>query len=339
MAILITGGAGYIGSHTVLALQKQGEEVIVVDSLVNASATALDRVADITGKKVVFYQNDVSDRANLQHIFATHDITAVIHFAGLKSVGESIHNPLEYYQNNVTGTLILLDEMRRAGVHHLIFSSSATVYGFPEKIPLRETSRIGGTTNPYGTSKWMIEQILQDYAKAEPTFSITILRYFNPAGAHESGLIGEDPNGIPNNLIPYISQVASGKLKKLTIFGNDYPTTDGTGVRDYIHVMDLAEGHLQALAHMGDRPGVAIYNLGTGIGYSVLQMLHAFEQASGQKISYAIAPRRDGDIAECWADVSLAAEKLGWKAKRGLEEMMRDAWNWQKNNPQGYDSH
>ena len=308
MAILVTGGAGYIGSHTVLTLLERNEEVVVLDNLVNASAVSLQRVAEITGKQATFYPNDVMDRAALKHFFAEHNITSVIHFAGLKSVGESSVKPLEYYLNNLSGTLVLLDEMRQAGVHQFIFSSSATVYGTPEQVPLRETSRIGGTTNPYGTSKLMVEQILQDFAKAEPTFSITILRYFNPVGAHESGLIGEDPNGIPNNLMPYVAQVAIGKL----------------------------EGHLKALDHITDSKGVVVYNLGTGVGYSVLQMLHAFEQASGRQVAYQVTPRRPGDIAECWADASLAEKKLGWKAQRGLEEIMRDAWNWQKNNPQVY---
>lgn len=336
MAILVTGGAGYIGSHSVLSLLERNEEVVVLDNLVNASAVSLQRVAEITGKQATFYPNDVMDRAALKHIFAEHNITSVIHFAGLKSVGESTVKPLEYYLNNISSTLILLDEMRQAGVNQFIFSSSATVYGTPEQVPLRETSRIGDTTNPYGTSKLMVEQILQDFIKAEPAFSITILRYFNPVGAHKSGRIGEDPNGIPNNLMPYVAQVAIGKLERLAIFGDDYPTHDGTGVRDYIHVMDLAEGHLKALDHISDTKGIAMYNLGTGVGYSVLQMLHAFEQASGRQVAYLMAPRRPGDIAECWADASLAEEKLGWKAQRGLDEIMRDAWNWQKNNPQGY---
>ncbi|BAO36471.1 MULTISPECIES: UDP-glucose 4-epimerase GalE [Serratia] len=337
MAILVTGGAGYIGSHTVLALLERNEDVVVLDNLANASAASLQRVAELAGKAAIFYPDDVQDRTALKRIFAEHDISSVIHFAGLKSVGESTSKPLEYYQNNLGGTLILLDEMRQAGVRQFIFSSSATVYGTPEQVPLRETSRIGGTTNPYGTSKLMVEQILQDLAKAEPDFAITILRYFNPVGAHPSGRIGEDPNGIPNNLMPYMSQVAIGKLDALAVFGDDYPTQDGTGVRDYIHVMDLAEGHLQALEHIRDSQGVAVYNLGTGVGYSVLQMLHAFERACGHKITYHIAPRRPGDIAECWSDASLAAEKLGWKARRGLEDMMQDAWRWQQSNPRGYD--
>ncbi|CAI1954280.1 UDP-glucose 4-epimerase GalE [Serratia fonticola] len=338
MAILVTGGAGYIGSHTVLALLERGEDVVVLDNLSNSSEESLHRVEQLAGKAAVFYQGDIQDAECLNRIFDGHRISSVIHFAGLKAVGESTRKPLEYYQNNVSGTLVLLDEMRRAGVHQFIFSSSATVYGTPEQVPLVETSRVGGTTNPYGTSKLMVEQILQDFAKAEPEFSITALRYFNPVGAHESGRIGEDPNGIPNNLLPYVSQVAIGKLEKLSIFGDDYPTPDGTGVRDYIHVMDLAEGHLKAIDHIDDQKGFTVYNLGTGKGYSVFDMLRAFEKASGRKVAYQIVPRRDGDIAECWSNPGLAAEKLGWHAERDLETMMRDAWNWQDNNPQGYGS-
>lgn len=338
MAILITGGAGYIGSHTVLTLLKHGHDVVVLDNLVNASSVALRRVEQISGKKIAFYQNDIQDRQLLRQIFSQHKVSSVIHFAGLKSVGESASKPIEYYQNNVAGTLVLLEEMHAAGVNDIIFSSSATVYGTPEEIPLKETSKIGGTTNPYGTSKLMVELILQDFSKAYPEFAITILRYFNPVGAHASGLIGEDPNGIPNNLMPYISQVASGKLQQLAIFGDDYPTQDGTGVRDYVHVMDLAEGHVKALQHIRQFPGISTYNLGTGIGYSVLQMLAAFEEASGRKVPYQIVPRREGDIAECWADVKKAEVCIEWRAKRGLQEMMRDAWNWQQHNPQGYQS-
>ncbi|MEB6335153.1 UDP-glucose 4-epimerase GalE [Serratia rhizosphaerae] len=334
MAILVTGGAGYIGSHTVLALLERGEEVVVLDNLSNSSEESLHRVEQLTGKTAVFYQGDILDEQCLKRIFDAHQITSVIHFAGLKAVGESTRKPLEYYQNNVAGTLVLLQAMRDAGVHQFIFSSSATVYGTPEHTPLVETSRVGGTTNPYGTSKLMVEQILQDFAAAEPQFAITALRYFNPVGAHESGMIGEDPNGIPNNLLPYIAQVAIGKLEKLSVFGDDYPTADGTGVRDYIHVMDLAEGHLKAIDHITE--GFTVYNLGTGKGYSVLEMVAAFEDASGRKVSYQIVPRRPGDIAECWSDPALAAEKLDWRAKRNLNEMMHDAWNWQKNNPQGY---
>ncbi|MBH3083419.1 UDP-glucose 4-epimerase GalE [Serratia bockelmannii] len=336
MAVLVTGGAGYIGSHTVLALLKHGEDVVVLDNLSNSSDESLRRVEKLAGRSAQFYQGDILDAECLHRIFEAHAISAVIHFAGLKAVGESTRKPLEYYQNNVTGTLVLLEEMRRAGVHKFIFSSSATVYGTPEQVPLTETSRVGGTTNPYGTSKLMVEQILQDFAKAEPQFSITALRYFNPVGAHESGMIGEDPNGIPNNLMPYIAQVAIGKLEKLSIFGDDYPTQDGTGVRDYIHVMDLAEGHLKAIEHIDEHQGFTVYNLGTGVGYSVLEMLHAFEKASGRNVAYQIVPRREGDIAECWSAPELAFKELGWKATRDLDAMMRDAWNWQKNNPRGY---
>lgn len=334
VTILITGGAGYIGSHTTLALLEKNTEVIVLDNLTNSSRIALDRVENITGCSTIFYQGDINDHSIIKEIFGKHKVSSVIHFAGLKSVGESVKKPLEYYHNNVTGTLTLLEEMRRAQVHNLIFSSSATVYGTPEAIPLTENSRTGGTTNPYGTSKFMVEQILRDVVKSSPEFAVTILRYFNPVGAHESGLIGEDPGGIPNNLMPFISQVASGKLPQLAIFGDDYPTVDGTGVRDYIHVMDLAEGHLKALEHIA--PGLNTYNLGTGVGYSVFQMLKAFEKISGKSIPYTIMPRRDGDIAECWADTHLAEEKLGWKAKRGLEQMMRDTWSWQEKNPHGF---
>ncbi|CAI2060616.1 UDP-glucose 4-epimerase GalE [Serratia ficaria] len=336
MAILVTGGAGYIGSHTVLALLARGEEVVVLDNLSNSSEESLSRVAKLTGKSAAFYQGDIQDAACLNGIFSDHDITAVIHFAGLKAVGESTRKPLEYYQNNVAGTLVLLDAMRRAGVHRFIFSSSATVYGANSPVPYVETTPIGGTTSPYGTSKLMVEQVLQDFAKAEPQFSIIALRYFNPVGAHESGMIGEDPNGIPNNLLPYISQVAIGKLEKLGIFGGDYPTKDGTGVRDYIHVMDLAEGHLMAMDHLNKIEGIKAYNLGAGVGYSVLEMVQAFEKASGVAIPYQILPRRDGDLPAFWADANLAKNELGWEVRRGVDEMMRDTWNWQSKNPQGY---
>lgn len=336
MSILVTGGAGFIGSHTVLALLEQNQSVLVLDNLSNSSLMSLQRVEQLTGKKVTFYQGDILDRVILQRIFTEHNISAVIHFAGLKAVNESVIKPLEYYQNNVSGTLVLLEEMRQAGVKRFIFSSSATVYGIPETIPMTESSTVGATTNPYGTSKLMVEQILQDFSLAEPQFTAIILRYFNPIGAHESGRIGEDPNGIPNNLLPYISQVAIGKLAKLSVFGDDYPTIDGTGVRDYIHVMDLADGHLKALAAMDSHQGFSVYNLGTGIGYSVLQIVHAFEQVSGCPIAYQIVPRREGDIAECWADPSLAKQKLGWTAERDLTCMMHDVWNWQKNNMDGY---
>lgn len=336
MAVLVTGGAGYIGSHTVLALLARDEEVVVLDNLANASEVSLDRVSELADKDLTFYQGDVQDPQVLQQIFDEHEISAVIHFAGLKAVGESSRLPLQYYQNNVNGTLVLLDEMRRAGVHHFIFSSSATVYGQHAPVPYIETFPIGGTASPYGTSKLMVEQILADFAKAEPQFSIIALRYFNPVGAHESGLIGEDPNGIPNNLLPFIAQVAVGRQPSLKIFGNDYPTEDGTCVRDYIHVMDLAEGHLQAMDHLAANVGYKAYNLGAGVGYSVLQMVNAFEKASGKTIPYEIAPRREGDLAAFWADATLAQRELGWAAKRDLDSMMRDTWRWQSQNPNGY---
>ncbi|MDW5501039.1 UDP-glucose 4-epimerase GalE [Pseudomonas lundensis] len=338
MAILVTGGAGYIGSHTVLALLERGDTVVVLDNLSNASQASLHRVEQLVGKATHFYQGDIRDSHCLNRIFSEHKITSVIHFAGLKAVGESTRKPLEYYQNNVAGTLVLLDEMRRAGVTQFIFSSSATVYGANSPVPYVETTPIGGTTSPYGTSKLMVEQILQDFSKAEPQFSIIALRYFNPVGAHESGMIGEDPNGIPNNLLPYISQVAIGKLDTLGIFGGDYSTEDGTGERDYIHVMDLAEGHLMAMDHLNKIEGFKAYNLGAGVGHSVLAMVKAFEKASGVKIPYQILPRRDGDLPAFWADANLAREELGWEVRRGIDEMMRDTWNWQKNNPQGYKS-
>ncbi|WP_314140683.1 UDP-glucose 4-epimerase GalE [Buttiauxella noackiae] len=338
MAILVTGGAGYIGSHTVLALLERGDDVVVIDNLSNSSQKSLDRVAELTGKQPTLYVANILDKPVLKTIFSKHMITDVIHFAGLKSVGESIKKPLEYYENNVTGTLVLLSEMLNAGVKSLIFSSSATVYGNPEKVPLSEDCQTGGTTNPYGTSKLMVEQILRDFSLAQPEFRITCLRYFNPVGAHQSGRIGEDPNGIPNNLVPYISQVAIGKLECLSVYGNDYPTPDGTGVRDYIHVLDLASGHLAALDHQNEGSSFKAINLGTGVGYSVIDLIEAFEKASQTKINYKIVERRVGDIAECWSDSSLAKQKLGWQATRTLDEMMRDTWNWQKNNPNGYSS-
>ncbi|CNL40861.1 UDP-glucose 4-epimerase GalE [Yersinia proxima] len=334
MTILVTGGAGYIGSHTVLTLLENGESVVVLDNLSNSSAESLLRVSKITGRAPVFYQGDILNRNCLKKIFSEHKIDSVIHFAGLKSVGESVAKPLEYYQNNVTGSIILLEEMVISGVKKLIFSSSATVYGDPEFVPLTEDARIGGTTNPYGSSKVMVEQILKDFSFAHPDFSIRALRYFNPVGAHMSGLIGEDPNGKPNNLLPFITQVAIGKLPKLAVYGNDYPTVDGSGVRDYIHVMDLAEGHLCALNNLTQ--GFKAYNLGSGVGYSVLQMVTEFEHISGKKIPYEIVSRRPGDIAECWASPELAFKELGWKAKRNLTDMLKDAWNWQQSNPNGY---
>ena len=338
MAILVTGGAGYIGSHTVLALLERGEEVVVIDNLSNASQESLIRVAELTGKRPIVCIADILDRDSLKSLFTQHSITDVIHFAGLKSVSESIAHPLAYYENNVAGTMVLLQEMQQASVSSLIFSSSATVYGNPDTVPLSEKSPTGGTTNPYGTSKLMVEQILRDFAAAQPQFRITCLRYFNPVGAHPSGRLGEDPNGIPNNLVPYISQVAIGKLPCLTVFGDDYPTPDGTGIRDYIHVMDLAHGHLAALDHKDEGDAFKVINLGTGVGYSVIDLIKAFEKAAQTRINYRIVGRRSGDVAECWSDSSLARQLLGWQATRNLDEMMRDAWNWQKNNPDGYNA-
>lgn len=338
MTILVTGGAGYIGSHTVLALLERGDDVVVIDNLSNSSKVSLERVTELTGKEPTFYVADILDRHVLRDIFSNHTITDVIHFAGLKSVGESITKPLEYYENNVVGTLVLLHEMLQAGVDSLIFSSSATVYGNPEKVPLSEECQTGGTTNPYGTSKLMVEQILRDFSLAQPEFRITCLRYFNPVGAHESGRIGEDPNGVPNNLVPYISQVAIGKLECLSVYGNDYPTPDGTGVRDYIHVLDLASGHLAALDHKAEGSPFKAINLGTGVGYSVIDLIQAFEKAAQTRINYRIVERRAGDVAECWSDSSLARQHLGWQATRTIDDMIRDTWNWQKNNPDGYGS-
>ena len=323
MAILVTGGAGYIGSHTIVELLNTSREVVVLDNLSNSSEISLERVEKITGKKVPFYKGDVLDRGILRKIFAENKIESVIHFAGLKAVGESVREPLRYYQNNVTGSIVLVEEMLKAGVNTIVFSSSATVYGDPQ-------------TNPYGTSKYMVERILEDTVKAFPQLSAVILRYFNPVGAHASGLIGEDPNGIPNNLLPYISQVAVGKLKELSVFGSDYDTHDGTGVRDYIHVVDLALGHLKALEKHQYDAGCHIYNLGTGVGYSVLDMVKAFEKANNIEVPYKLVDRRPGDIATCYSNPKKAWEELGWKTQHGLDEMMRDTWNWQKNNPNGY---
>lgn len=336
MAILVTGGAGYIGSHTVLALLERGDDVVVLDNLSNSSRESLSRVEALTGKTLTLYIDDVLNRNALKDIFAQHKITDVIHFAGLKSVGESVQKPIEYYKNNVTGTLVLLDEMISAGINSLIFSSSATVYGNPEVVPIHEGCKVGGTTNPYGTSKLVVEQMLKDLVFAKPDFRITCLRYFNPVGAHPSGMIGENPNGIPCNLLPYITQVAIGKLKYLSVYGADYSTKDGTGIRDYIHVMDLARGHLAALEHQYDGASFKVFNLGTGVGYSVLDLIQSFEQVSGTKINYKVVERRPGDIAECWSDSTLAEKKLGWKATHKLNEMMRDSWNWQQKNPDGY---
>ncbi|SET98637.1 UDP-glucose 4-epimerase GalE [Lacrimispora sphenoides] len=337
MRILVTGGAGYIGSHTCIELLEQGHEVVVVDNLCNSSRVSLERVEGITGKTVTFYEADLLDRAALDEIFDNEKIDAVIHFAGLKAVGESVAKPLEYYHNNITGTLILCDVMREHKVKNIIFSSSATVYGDPAFVPITEECPKGAITNPYGQTKGMLEQILTDLHTADPEWSVIILRYFNPVGAHKSGLIGEDPAGIPNNLTPYITQVAVGKLKEVGVFGNDYDTPDGTGVRDYIHVVDLALGHVKALEKMASsEPLVRIYNLGTGQGFSVLQMIEAFSKACGKNIPYSIKPRRPGDIAECYADAALAKKELGWEAKRGIDEMCEDSWRWQSGNPDGY---
>lgn len=335
MAILVTGGAGYIGSHTVLELLNSGNDVVVIDNLCNSSRESLRRVEALTGRSVTFYEADVCDRSALQTIFAQHAIDAVIHFAGLKAVGESTQIPLKYYQNNIAATLVLCEEMERAGVFRLVFSSSATVYGDPHAVPIQEHFPTSAT-NPYGRSKLMVEEMLRDIVAADPRWSVVLLRYFNPVGAHISGQIGEDPNGIPNNLLPYIAQVAIGRLKQLSVFGNDYPTPDGTGVRDYIHVVDLSLGHLKALQYIADRHGVFTFNLGTGQGYSVLEMVKAFEQASGRAVPYQVVARRPGDIAVCYAEPDLAAQELGWRAERGLPEMMADTWRWQSQNPNGY---
>ena len=336
MTILITGGAGYIGSHTLVELLDQGGSVVVLDNLTNSSKESLERVESITGKKVTFYKGDILDKSLLKHIFSSHSIDSVIHFAGLKSVGESVTKPIDYYKNNVQGTLTLIEAMRNALVFKLVFSSSATVYGAPKYLPIKENSPIGGTTNPYGTSKLMAEMMLRDIAKSDDRFSFTILRYFNPVGAHESGLIGESPKGTPNNLVPFISQVAIGKLGKLSIFGDDYDTIDGTGVRDYIHVVDLALGHLKALDNMASKKGVSIYNLGTGNGYSVFQVINAFETVSDRHIPYQVSPRRPGDIASCYASPEKAFNELNWRAKRNIEDMVKDTWRWQSKNPNGY---
>ncbi|EKE75360.1 UDP-galactose 4-epimerase [Gallaecimonas xiamenensis 3-C-1] len=336
--ILVTGGAGYIGSHTVLELLQAGHEVLVLDNLSNSTEASLERVASLAGRQAYFVKGDVLDRQLLDQIFAQYPITSVVHFAGLKAVGESTEQPLRYYQNNVAGTLTLCEAMAEAGVFKLVFSSSATVYGDPAIVPITEAAPVGNTTNPYGTSKFMVERVLADLAKADERWAIAVLRYFNPVGAHESGLIGEDPNGIPNNLLPFISQVAVGRREQLSVFGNDYPTPDGTGVRDYIHVVDLALGHLKALDKLALQKGWQAYNLGTGNGYSVLEMVKAFEAASGREVPYRVVERRPGDIATCYADPAYAQEALGWQAERDLGTMMRDAWRWQSQNPNGYTS-
>ena len=336
MAILVTGGAGYIGSHTCVELLNAGYDVVVVDNLYNSSEKALQRVEQITGRKVTFYEVDLLDQPALKNVFDKENIESVIHFAGLKAVGESVHKPLEYYHNNITGTLILCDEMRNHGVKNIVFSSSATVYGDPAEIPITENCPKGEITNPYGRTKGMLEQILTDLHTADDQWNVVLLRYFNPIGAHESGLIGEDPKGIPNNLVPYIAQVAVGKLEYLNVFGNDYDTPDGTGVRDYIHVVDLAKGHVKAVKKLTDKEGVSIYNLGTGVGYSVLDVLHAYEKACGKTLKYEIKPRRDGDVAVCYSDSAKAKKELGWVAEKGIEEMCADSWKWQSMNPDGY---
>ena len=338
MAILVTGGAGYIGSHTVVELQSAGYDVVVVDNLCNSSEKALDRVSKITGKPVKFYKADILDREALNEVFDKEEIDSCIHFAGLKAVGESVAKPWEYYENNIAGTLTLVDVMRKHNVKNIIFSSSATVYGDPAMIPITEECPKGQCTNPYGWTKSMLEQILTDIQKADPEWNVVLLRYFNPIGAHKSGTIGENPNGIPNNLMPYITQVAVGKLKELGVFGNDYDTPDGTGVRDYIHVVDLAKGHVKAINYIFSNPGLDVINLGTGVGYSVLDMVKAFGKACGKEIPYEIKPRRAGDIAMCYADPAKAARVLGWKAEKGLDEMCADTWRWQSQNPNGYES-
>lgn len=336
MSILVTGGAGYIGSHTCVELLEAGYEVVVVDNLYNASPKAIERVEEITGKKVTFYEADLLDKEALEKIFANHDIDAVIHFAGYKAVGESVQKPIEYYHNNMTGTLILCDVMRNHGVKNIVFSSSATVYGDPAQIPITENCPKGQPTNPYGWTKSMLEQVLTDIHTSDPEWNVILLRYFNPIGAHKSGIIGEDPKGIPNNLVPYIAQVAVGKRAALGVFGNDYDTPDGTGVRDYIHVVDLAAGHVKAIEKIKQNPGVEVYNLGTGNGYSVLQVVEAFGKACGHPIPYEIKPRREGDIATCYCDPQKAKEDLGWTAKYGVDEMCQDTWRWQSGNPNGY---
>ncbi|MCI9162408.1 MAG: UDP-glucose 4-epimerase GalE [Lachnospiraceae bacterium] len=336
--ILVTGGAGYIGSHTCVELLNAGYDVVVVDNLCNSCKESLNRVEEITGKKVTFYEVDLLDKPALDRVFDNEKIDGVIHFAGLKAVGESVYKPLEYYHNNITGTLILCDSMRNHGVKSIVFSSSATVYGDPAFIPITEECPKGEITNPYGRTKGMLEQILTDLHTADPEWKVMLLRYFNPIGAHKTGRIGENPKGIPNNLLPYITQVAVGKLVCLGVFGNDYNTPDGTCVRDYIHVVDLADGHVKALDKMaGEKGGVWIYNLGTGTGYSVLDVINAFEAANDLKINYVFKDRRAGDIPSCYADPSKAERELGWKAKYGIREMCEDSWRWQKNNPNGYE--
>ncbi|MFY3768917.1 UDP-glucose 4-epimerase [Providencia manganoxydans] len=334
--VLVTGGLGYIGSHTCVQMIEQSMQPIILDNLCNANPEVLNRIETITGTKPIFYVGDVRDSKILDTIFTEHKIASVIHFAGLKAVGESVQKPIEYYDNNVNGTLVLITSMQKAGVKSLIFSSSATVYGDPEEVPLTEESKVGGTTNPYGTSKYMVERILTDLHIAHDEWSLTLLRYFNPVGAHTSGLMGEDPQGIPNNLTPYIAQVAVGRHKEVMVFGADYPTPDGTGVRDYIHVMDLASGHIAALNGVSQKAGLHIYNLGTGKGTSVLEMIAAFEKASSKQIQYKIVARRPGDIAECWSSPNKAFTDLGWQAQYSVQDMVNDSWRWQSQNPNGY---
>ncbi len=336
MKILVTGGAGYIGSHTCVELLNAGYEIVIVDNFSNSKPEVLNRIREITGKDYAFYKLDVADKAAMYRVFDETHPDAVIHFAGYKAVGESVEKPLMYYRNNLDSTLTLCELMETFGVKRLVFSSSATVYGVPKTVPIREDFPLS-TTNPYGTTKLMIEDILRDVCHADSTWSVALLRYFNPIGAHKSGRIGEDPNGIPNNLLPFVSQVAIGKRECLSVFGDDYDTPDGTGVRDYIHVVDLAQGHLKAVEKVLSSTGIDAYNLGTGNGYSVLQIVRAFEKASGKTVRYKIAPRRSGDVAACYADPSYAAEKLHWRAVHTLDEMCEDAWRWQKNNPNGYD--
>ncbi len=338
MTILVTGGAGYIGSHTCVELLNAGYDVVIIDNLYNSNQKAVDRIEEITGKKVKFYPDDMMDRAAVKRVFDENKIDAVIHFAGLKAVGESVHKPIEYYRTNIGSTLNLTDEMRAHGCKNIIFSSSATVYGDPAEIPITENCPKGTCTNPYGWTKWMQEQILTDIHTADPEWNVILLRYFNPIGAHKSGLIGEDPKGIPNNLLPYVAQVAIGKLPEINVFGDDYDTPDGTGVRDYIHVVDLARGHVKAIERFAKKDGVFICNLGTGHGYSVLDVIHAFEKACGKELPYVIRERRPGDIATCYSSPAKAEKELGWTAEFDLEDMCRDSWNWQQKNPNGYNS-
>ncbi len=338
MTILVTGGAGYIGSHTCVELLNAGYDVVIIDNLYNSNQKAVDRIEEISGKKVKFYPDDMMDRAAVKRVFDENKIDAVIHFAGLKAVGESVHKPIEYYRTNIGSTLNLTDEMCAHGCKNIIFSSSATVYGDPAEIPITENCPKGTCTNPYGWTKWMQEQILTDIHTADPEWNVILLRYFNPIGAHKSGLIGEDPKGIPNNLLPYVAQVAIGKLPEINVFGNDYDTPDGTGVRDYIHVVDLARGHVKAIERFAKKDGVFVCNLGTGHGYSVLDVIHAFEKACGKELPYVIRERRPGDIATCYSSPAKAEKELGWTAEYDLEDMCRDSWNWQQKNPNGYNS-